>query len=137
MRLVARDLMERNVLTIPESAPFREVQRLLVVAGCHGAPVVDWEGRVIGVVTAMDLLRAADQAMDEDLDPDETDERNMSKLTAHELATPDPIWVQPDTPASAIAQRMRAEGAHRVLVGVDGKLEGIVSSFDLARAVSE
>jgi CBS domain-containing protein len=137
MQLFARDLMERNVLTIPAAMSFREIQRLFVVAGCHGAPVVDDAGNVLGIVSAMDLLRAADQADDEDRDPGEDHDFDVSTLTATELATPEPVWVELDASALQIAQVMRREGIHRVLVRQDGKLVGIVSAFDLCRAVCE
>jgi len=132
MPRVARDLMEPNVLTIPADMRFRELQHLLVETGCHGAPVVDDRGTVLGVVSAMDLLRAADQAYDDDLDPGEGEEPDIGAMTALDLATPDPVWVAPDASAEHIAQLMREHGIHRVLVGVDGKLAGIVSALDLA-----
>jgi len=135
MALLARDLMEPNVLTVPADMPFLDVQHLLVEAGCSGAPVVDARGRVVGIISAMDLLRAADQAYDEDLDPGETEEPAILTLTARELATPDPVWVAPDAPAARIAERMRVLGIHRVLVGRAGVLQGILSTMDLLRAV--
>ncbi len=136
MSFVARDLMEPNVLTIPAAMRFREIQHLLVQAACYGAPVVDEAGKVIGVISAMDLLRAADQAFDDDLDPDEGEDPSIDDLTAIELATPEPIWISPDTPAREIAELMRAQGIHRVLVGTNGKLEGMVSAIDLGRAIT-
>ncbi len=137
MQLFARDLMERNVLTIPAAMSFRDIQHLFVVAGCHGAPVVDDAGNVLGIVSAMDLLRAADQANDEDRDPGEDEHLGVSTLTATELATPEPVWVELDASAFEIAQVMRREGIHRVLVRQDGKCVGIVSALDLCRAVRE
>jgi len=136
MPLLARDLMEPNVLTIPADLPFRDVQHLLVQAGCYGAPVVDARGTVVGVVSAMDLLRAADQAYDDDLDPGEQDVPDAQAITAFELATPEPVWVAPDTSAEQVAQLMREHGIHRVLVGTDGKLLGVVSTLDLLRVVA-
>lgn len=136
MPLLARDLMEPNVLTIPVDMRFRDVQHLFVVTGCHGAPVVDGDGRVVGIVSAMDLLRVADQAFDEDLDPDEEEEPGVNTVTALELATPDPVWVPPDAPVEQIAHLLREHRIHRVLVGAPGELLGVVSAFDLTRALA-
>jgi len=135
MQLFARDLMERNVLTIPAAMSLREIQHLFVVGGCHGAPVVDDAGNVLGIVSAMDLLRAADQAYDEDRDPGEDQDFDVSTLTATELATPEPAWVEVDASALEIAELMQRAGIHRVLVRQDGRLVGIVSAWDLCRAV--
>ena len=135
MPLLAHDLMEPNVLTIPADMQFREVQHLFVQTGCYGAPVVDDRGTVVGLVSAMDLLRAADQAYDDDIDAGEGEEPDVGVLTALELATLEPVWVAPDASADQIAQVMREHGIHRVLVGTDGKLVGVVSTLDLLRAV--
>lgn len=131
----ARDLMQSSTLTIPASMPFREVQHLMVVAGVHSAPVVNNDERVVGMVSAADLLRAADQAYDEDLDegeePDDAGDVVLERMTAQDLASPDVVWVAGDTPANEVAKLMRRESIHRVLVGNDGRLEGIVTTFDL------
>ncbi|GEJ59165.1 CBS domain-containing protein [Anaeromyxobacter diazotrophicus] len=51
------DEMSRNVLTLPEQAPISEAAALLAAEGVHRAPVVGREGRVVGIVTVLDLLR--------------------------------------------------------------------------------
>lgn len=134
---IARDLMQRNALTIPADMPFSEIVRLLVVAGIHGAPVLDAAGAVVGVISAMDLLRATDQAHDDERDDGEDCDpvEQLRSTTAVVLASPLVTWVSPETPAGDVARLMRDEGLHRVLVGHDGRLEGIVTTFDLLRAV--
>lgn len=135
MPLLARDLMQANVLTVPADMQFRDLQHLLVACGCYGAPVVDGNGTVVGVVSAMDLLRAADQVYDDDVDPGEGDVPDVGVITARELATPDAVWVAPDASANEIAQLMRERGIHRVLVGTQDDLVGVVTTMDLMRAV--
>jgi CBS domain-containing protein len=51
------DAMSRNVLTVPESAPVSETAALLAFEGIHRAPVLSREGRVVGMVTILDILR--------------------------------------------------------------------------------
>jgi predicted transcriptional regulator len=92
MPTVARDLMERNTLRIPAAMPLAEIQHLFVVAGICGAPVIDATGAMIGVISAIDLLRVADQALDEDIDPGEpVVQDRRSALTAQDIASPEPI----------------------------------------------
>lgn len=127
-------------ITVRADASFLEVQHLFVEAQIGGAPVVDAQGNVIGVVSAADLIRVVDQICDEDLDPNEpADEPNLAdqlaKLTAADIATPEPIWVSPDATAVEIAQLMREEGINRVLVGTEGRLVGILTALDLLKAV--
>lgn len=144
--MLARDLMQSELVSFAPDTPFPQIQHLMVVARIGGAPVIDERGIVRGVISATDLLRVADQAFDDELDPEpmpgprepttapKLPER-LEALTAIQIATPEPIWVSPDTAVSEIAQLMRREGIHRVLVGSDGRLAGMVTAFDLLQAV--
>ncbi len=60
----ARDLMETHVVTVGPDDPLDSVRRLFFDEGIHGAPVVDEEHRVVGVISTTDLLRAAYEKLD-------------------------------------------------------------------------
>jgi CBS domain-containing protein len=62
--LTAKDLMTDAVVTLPEAMSLREAARLLAEAAVHGAPVVDAEGRCVGVLSVSDLARWALQQAD-------------------------------------------------------------------------
>ncbi len=53
------EIMQTNVTTVDAGASVRSLVRLLTEKEISGAPVVDAEGRVVGVVSASDVLRAA------------------------------------------------------------------------------
>jgi len=145
----ARDLMQHEPISIPSRTPFLEILRLFVVGQIGGAPVVDDRGTVLGVLSVTDLLRVVDQVCDEDIDPEparegdrvrvESSEEELPErfgaLTAIDVVTPDVVWVSPETPIARVAHLMRTEGIHRVLVGVDGRLAGILTAFDLLKAI--
>lgn len=59
--LTAGDLMTRNVIQLPAEMPLREAAHLLRQAQVSGAPVVDQQGRCVGVLSAADFLRWAEQ----------------------------------------------------------------------------
>lgn len=59
LTLTAGDLMTRNVVRLPETIPLREAAELLVNNQVGGAPVVDPQGRCVGVLSATDFLRLA------------------------------------------------------------------------------
>src|SRR5690606_41207821 len=54
--MLARDLMQRNVKTVSPDATVREVAEILAQEDYTGLPVVDEEGRLVGIVTEADLL---------------------------------------------------------------------------------
>jgi CBS domain-containing protein len=129
--------MHKDTATVPANESLREALHLLVVAGIGGLPVVGPDGAVVGILSSADVLGAIDQACDEDRDEDEPDDlrESLQAITAGEIATPEVIWVSPETYVSEVSEIMCAEGIHRVLVGTSGKLEGVLTSFDLLRAV--
>lgn len=138
MPRVARELITGEPLTVAAATPVLEVQHLLVLADVTGMPVVEEDGRVIGIVRGVDVLRALDQVLDVDLDDDETDDlfEPLRALTARDIASIDLIWVDPETPAVEIAAQMRSTGIHRVLVGVAGKLEGMLTPYELLSEIA-
>lgn len=134
----AAALMQRTVLTIPATMPAMEVMRLFVKAGISGAPVVDDGGAVVGMIAAGDLLREVDQAHDDDRDDGEAGSPgdHLRALTAQELAAPGATWVAPDMAAHAVAAVMQRERVQHVLVGTDGSLAGMLTTFDLLGAIT-
>lgn len=140
MALLVRDLAPADWLTIPAALPFLDVVHLFLETGVGGAPVVDDDGGVVGMIAAVDLLGAVDRVSDDEIDPDPTGgadaPESLRALRAIDVATPEIPWVPPELPVTELARRMRDEGLHRVLVGEPGKLEGVVTTFDLLRAVT-
>ena len=134
----ARDLMQRQPITLEPSTPFLEIQHLFVVTQISGAPIVDERGDVLGVVSSSDLLRVLDEVCDDDIDPADPAEdlaERLRTITALEIGGTDAVWVSPLTPLARVAQIMRTEGIHRVLVGEPGHLAGLLSAFDLLHVV--
>ena len=57
-RLIARDLMNEEVMTVPADWTARQLAEFLTDNEISGAPVVDGEGHVVGVVSLSDLARS-------------------------------------------------------------------------------
>ncbi len=147
MALKARDLMQADVVTLAPETPLANVYRVLVSAGITGAPVVEDSGRVLGVISSADVLRAlADEGdagandanyLESMLEfsspgglPGDFQDR-LEQIPASEAMTEGAVTVAPDTTLPEIAATLRANRIHRVLVVEDGNLEGIITSFDL------
>lgn len=151
MPTLARDLMQPDPITIAPSTPFLEIQHLFVLGEIGGAPVVDASGKVLGMISDCDLLRVMDQACDDEFDafPSAAEPvhgpplgshelpEGLCSLTALDVLVPDVVWVLPDTPIARVAHIMRTEVIHRVLVGHEGRLAGILTTFDLLKALEE
>jgi acetoin utilization protein AcuB len=62
-RLTVGQVMQRSVVTVDPRRPAREAARLLISHRIGALPVVD-AGRLVGIVTETDLLRAFAEAPD-------------------------------------------------------------------------
>jgi CBS domain-containing protein len=56
MALTAGDIMQTRIITVADTAPLSEIERVLTENRISGVPVVNQAGRVIGVVSVKDLL---------------------------------------------------------------------------------
>ena len=63
-----RDIMHDEVITVTPDASVREIAQTLVRESIGGVPVVDGDGRVLGVVSASDIVRTAARDPEVELD---------------------------------------------------------------------
>ncbi len=55
--MLAKDVMKTEVVTVVENTPVKEIAKLMLAHDISGLPVVDEAGRVVGVVSELDLMR--------------------------------------------------------------------------------
>lgn len=143
--LRAKDVMTKDPVCASPSTRIRELARLFEEHEISGAPVVDQEGKVIGIVTKTDLIRRCSEGTDE-LPPaylfeilgEQGEEEDVSEVIPEPLVcvedfmTEDPLMVASDTPAATVARLMYERGVHRVIVSDDETFPiGIITSMDL------
>jgi predicted transcriptional regulator len=120
--LQLKQVMTRDVFTIPASLSVEEAAWALMHRGISGAPVRDDEGRLVGVISNADLV-----------DPERgcgTDEVR----TVADVMTPAVIAVGADDTTFDAVQIMVSHGIHRLaVVDKDGALVGIVTPIDFLR----
>ena len=118
----AFDLMTTNVVAARESTTGTEISTRLLIGEFNGVPVIDNNIRVIGIVTAADILRAVRQ------------DKNLDTVSATDIMTRNPVVVKRDTEIDEIIDIM----LQRVIVLVpvvddDKKLIGVVARLDILR----
>lgn len=142
--MTAKDIMTTNVLSVKGDTPISEIATLLLGRHISGAPVVDAEGRVVGIVTEGDLIRRADGQRRRSwwltlFSAADAMAREFVKshgLKARDVMTPKVITVTEDTPLADIARLLEEKRVKRVPVVRDGRLVGIVSRADVLRALA-
>jgi CBS-domain-containing membrane protein len=147
--LVAADLMSgHGVEAIPREMSLQGAAHLLSQAHISGAPVVDEEGRCVGVLSSTDFLRWAEKGGHADHARDTSgacvcsdwqmvDERSLPEEKVCRCMTADPVTVNAHARITDLARMMVDAHIHRVIV-VDGARRpiGIVTSTDILAAVA-
>jgi CBS domain-containing protein len=146
--LTAADVMSRDLTLVPQEMSLQAAAHLLERAGVSGAPVVDEDGRCVGVLSTTDFVHfVGGLESNYRWPPRRTGERvcewqmvNGSALPEDAVRlhmTADPVTTDPDTPIDALARRMLDAHIHRIVV-VDGRGRptGVVSSTDILAAVA-
>lgn len=146
--LKAKDVMTPEPVCVEPSARIRDLARMFEEHEISGAPVVNKEGKVIGVVSKTDLIRRCAEGTD-DIPPaflfevlseqgqgEETSEVVPEPLICVEdFMTEDPLMVSPELSAGAVARLLFEKRIHRAIV-VDSERYplGIITSLDLLGA---
>lgn len=146
--LNARDLMSREVISLPQALSLRAAAHRLVQTGVSGAPVIDEEGRCVGVLTNRDVVRALEMQPTTVLpaEPEATeafaewqvfDRADLPVEEVNRYMTADVIAATPDTPALDLARAMAEAHVHRIVILDDaGKVVGMVSATDILAALA-
>ena len=142
----ARDIMVSPVITVKPSSSVREVAKLFLERRISAVPVVDDQGKLVGIVSEGDLMHRAEAGTErkrswwlEGLTGDETLAVEYIKAHARKVAdvmTHSVITASPDTSLHEIANLLESHSIKRVPIVKDGQIVGIVSRANLIQAVA-
>lgn len=134
------DVMTRDVISVAEDTPFRQIVDVLEKYNVSAVPVVDGGGLVVGVVSEADLLPKMELA-GETTGPRLFEGRKVRRARekaggeiARELMTAPAVTALDVTPVVVAAKRMEDAAVKRLpVVNLAGRLIGIVSRHDLLK----
>jgi CBS domain-containing protein len=145
------EIMDREPVTVSPDASVEEVVRAMRDNELPGVPVVDGEGRCVGIVTEADLV-LPDSEGDlhiphyinlfggtvflEPLGRFEERLRKAFASTASDMMTADPDTVEPGTTVREAARAIHETGHNRLPVVEDGRLVGVVTRVDVLGALA-
>lgn len=153
-KLTAADVMRTDVLTVSESTPLSEVERLLGENRIGGLPVTNETGHITGVVSIRDLVdrytqdpdarprrghgfyhMSAEGLEDEDFESFEVPEE--AEETAGDIMTAQVYNVEATSSLREVAAKMVELNVHRLLVTERKHTVGIVSTMDVLKALAD
>lgn len=121
MKYRVRDVMTTSVVAVkPESTVWEAVEKMDKL-GVGAMPVINEEGKLVGIFTERDLLR---RVVAKRRDPDTTRIR--------EVMTPNPVTIGPDELIETARRLMaKIKARHLPVADEEGRLIGIISIKDI------
>jgi CBS domain-containing protein len=149
MEACARDIMSRDVIAVTTKTDLRDLAKLFLERGITGAPVVDEQGELAGVVSQTDLIyyqltRGDELVLDSDFYqrarvegrhvPRGFQIEDFNSGSVEDIMTPVVHSVAESTSVASIARLMTRKHIHRVIVRRGRKIAGVISALDVIRA---
>jgi len=116
--LRVRDVMRREVITAKPNEQVKEAAKKLVAKGIDHLPVIDEEGRLIGIITSWDLAKAM-----------ANDRQLLSEIMTRKVIT-----AREDESIDVVARRMAQHNISGLPVINEAKrISGIITTDDISR----
>lgn len=119
---VVSDAMTKDVKVLGPDVDHAEAARLMQKAGIKRVPIVDDEGRLIGLVSRADMLRAYIRP----------DQEIIDEITEHIMK--EVLWIEPSRVTIGcidgnvvLSGQLETKGDAVLLVELTGRLDGVVS----------
>lgn len=157
-KFIAKDLMSEKVICVKPETPVHDLIKILVKNRIHGVPVVNKEGKLVGVVSKTDIVAFDKEvgkkqktgarcsfyvdnggngdgklmkALDESVKA-----KDLGKAAVKDIMTPRVITAPTTDTIDRLAKIMYDEKIHRVVILEKGRVVGVVSTLDILHAVS-
>lgn len=146
---IAKDIMKTEVVKVGPETPVKEVAKLMLACDISGFPVVDDQGKVLGVVTELDLMRnqiAPNEpsiwsmiwGMDaERMKKYQDARRKYMAKTAGEVMTSPALTVDVSESLERVANIMFNKQIKRLFVTDGDKLAGVISRSAFTKLMLE
>jgi len=148
MGLTAADIMSTKVITVGPDTGIRELAEILTLNKISGAPVVNEDGQIVGVVSQSDLVARNKKLHIPTaitlfdwviyLEGTERLQAEISKIAGTavgDIMTRKVITVQPETPLEEVATIMTEKNVHTLPVVKDGQLVGVIGKLDIVKSL--
>jgi CBS domain-containing protein len=148
--LTAGDIMTTAIHTVHQDTEINALAKAFVEHNVNAMPVVDDDGKLIGMVTQTDLVEQ-DKPLHIPtvislfdwviyLESPKKFSEEVRKITARkvgEICSKDVVTCTPDTPVSTVASLMVDNKVHLVPVLSDDRMVGVVARLDIIRSMGE
>lgn len=148
--MIAEEIMTRDVITVREYDLISDVCKLFAEKNISGAPVVNDEGKLVGIISEGDLIYKQkaikppvfvtlfDGIFQLNHKQFEEDMKKMAAYRVSDMMTTNVITASPDTDLSELAALIIDKKVNRLpIIDVRGHVAGVVSRHDLVKAMAQ
>jgi CBS domain-containing protein len=121
LNLKLEEIMTRPAISARKNTPAKDIAFEIFYGFFSGMPVTDENGKVIGVVTELDLLKQVRAGKD------------FEKITADDIMTKEPLTVDVNTSLRDALTIMIEKNIIRIPVTDNGRLVGVIARRDILR----
>jgi CBS domain-containing protein len=142
----AQDIMTKSIITANPDTSVQEIAKRLIENGISAVPVVENDGRLVGIVSEGDLMRRSESGTERHpswwlfllAGAEETARAYVRAHGKHaaDVMTRRVITVDESTPIQEVAETLEKHRIKRVPVMSGNKLVGIISRANLLRGLA-
>ncbi len=146
MLLVAKDCMSKSIKSISPDENAKKALEILLASGMSGLPVLNKRGAVVGAFTEKEILMAILPAYirkvgsfiyGEDSKAVLKRMSSLDKFLVKDLMRKEVQTVEEETSLSEVSRIMLSHSERRVVVIKGGKAIGIITRYDVVRALAK
>jgi len=122
------ECMDQVVPTLSPDTPILKAVSFLLRHRVTGAPVVDYKGKLLGIITETDLLRLITKGVGS---------KPPTSAKVSDFMTSEVVTVPPTADVYYVAGLFNENHFRRLPVVEDGQIVGAITRFDLLRVIQE
>lgn len=144
----AKDIMRKEVITVKQSATIEEIAKVLIDNGISGAPVVDEQGKLVGIVSEKDILHKETNPRLPNfisilgaiiyyngVERFNEDFKKLMARQASDIMTAKVVTTSENVEINEVADLMIKHNVKRVPVVAGDKIVGIISRADIIKTL--
>ena len=144
----AKDIMEKDVITMTPDMEIKDAAKILLEKHINGAPVLDYDGQVVGIICQSDLIAQQKKInmpsvftfLDGffsigSLKHVEAEIKKISAMTVADAMTENPETVSPEASIEEIASLIVDKRFHTIPVVENEKLVGVIGKEDILKTL--
>ena len=153
-KFVAKDLMSEKVVCVHPDTPIHTLIKILIKNHINGAPVVNKDGKLVGVVSKTDIVEYDEKTSKKRFpsskksfysDTNGKLKKALAKISkaksfgnavVQDIMTSHVVTAQADDTIDRLAKIMYDKKIHRIIIQDKEQVIGVVSTLDILHAVS-